>query len=130
VQLGSGRRATVYEFDYAYSVFRDIPTHRMTDSEKVNQLRTKVNGRWLEREATISDEVILHAALPGKIEGTIDYMKGEVGFIISDQGDQYYFTKSDVIEVDRLKPIHTLKRIRFYPSMVQDTRMAILLEVL
>ena len=130
VQLGSGRRATVYEFDYAYSIFRDIPTHRMTDSEKVNHLRTNVNGRWLDREATISDEVILHSALPGKIEGVIDYMKGDSGFIICDQGLQYFFTTSDVIDADKSKPIHKSKRIRFYPSMLQDSKMAVLLEVL
>lgn len=130
VQLGSGRRATVYEFDYAYSIFREIPTHRMTDSEKVNHLRTNVNGRWLDREATISDEVILHAALPGKIEGVIDYMKGDSGFIICDQGVQYFFSTSEVIDADKSKAIHRSKRIRFYPSMHQDSKMAVLLEVL
>jgi hypothetical protein len=130
VQLGLGRRATVYEFDYAYSIFRDIPTHRMTDSEKVNHLRTSVNGRWLDREATISGEVILHSALPGKIEGVIDYMRGDSGFIICDQGLQYFFTTSEVIDADKSKPIYKFKRIRFYPSMVQDTKIAVLLEVL
>jgi len=130
VQLGSGRRATVYEFDYAYSVFKDIPTHRMTDSEKVNHSRTNVNGRWLDREATISDEIILHAALPGKIEGVIEYMKDNSGFIVCDQGQQYFFRTNDVIEADKSKPIHKSKRIRFYPSMLQDTKMAVLLEVL
>lgn len=130
VQLGSGRRATVYEFDYAYSVFKEIPTHRMTDSEKVNHSRTNVNGRWLDREATISDEIILHAALPGKIEGVIEYMQDNAGFIVCDQGQQYFFRANDVIEADKSKPIHKSKRIRFYPSMFQDTKMAVLLEVL
>ncbi len=130
MQLGSGRRATVYEFDYAYSVYKDIPTHRMIDSEKVNSFRTNVNGRWLEREATISDEVLLHADLPGKIEGTVDYMKGESGFIVCDHGEQYFFRVGDVIESDRSKPIYQSKRIRFYPSMLGDSKSAVLLEVI
>jgi hypothetical protein len=130
VQLGSGRRATIYEFDYAFSIFKEIPTHRMIDSEKVNHLRTNVNGRWLDREATITDEVMLHAAVPGKIEGSIDYMKGTSGFIVCDHGQEYFFNTSDVIEADKSKTIHKAKRIRFYPSMIQDTKIAILLEVL
>ena len=101
----------------------------MTDSEKVNHLRTDVNGRWLVREATISDEVILHAALPGEIEGVIDYMKGNSGFITCDQGVQYFCSTSEVIDADKYKAIHKSKRIRFYPSMLQDTKLAVLLEV-
>lgn len=130
MQLGSGRRATVYEFDYAYSVYNDIPTHRMIDSEKVNSLRTNINGRWLEREATVSDELIFHADLPGKIEGMIDYMKGDSGFIVCDQGEQYFFRVGDVIETDRSKPIYQSKRIRFYPAMLKESKLAILLEVI
>lgn len=130
VQLGSGRRATIYSFDYAYTLYKEIPTHRMIDSEKVNHERTSVNGRWLEREAIVSDELILHADLPGKIEGIFDYVKGESGFVICDKGEQYYFNHRDIIEADKSKVIHETKRIRFYPSMLGDTKMAALIEIL
>ncbi|MDH5979425.1 hypothetical protein L8R98_21855 [Vibrio splendidus] len=130
LQLGSGRRATVYAFDYAYTVYKDIPTHRMISSEKVNLERTKVDGRWLDREATINDELIHHADLPGKIEGVVDYMSGESGFILCDRGEQYFFTTNEVINTDKSKTLTLKKRVRFYPSMIQDSKMAELLEVL
>jgi hypothetical protein len=53
-EFGSGRRATTYAFDYAYCVLKDIPTHRMIDSEKINRERTNASGRWLARVATIN----------------------------------------------------------------------------
>jgi hypothetical protein len=130
VQLGSGRRATVYSFDYAYTVYKEIPTHRMNESEKVHHGRSKVGGRWLDREATINDEIILNADLPGKIEGVVDYLKSDSGFIVCDKGDQYWFSSNDVIKADQSKPLILYKRVRFYPTMLEDAKRAVLLEVL
>jgi hypothetical protein len=130
IQLGSGRRATIYAFDYAYTIYKEIPTHRMINSEKVNHDRTSVDGRWLEREATVSDEHILHADLPGKIEGVFDYLKGDIGFIKCDKGDQYYFKNLDIIKSDKSKSLILQKRVRFYPSRLQDSKMAIHIEIL
>lgn len=130
IQLGAGRRATTYAFDYAYTIFKGIPTHRMINSEKVNHDRTRIDGRWLDREATINDEIIRHAELPGKIEGVVDYLNGDSGFLICDKGEQYFFTCSDVIQTDKTKALIEKKRVRFYPSMLEDTKMAVLLEVL
>lgn len=130
VQAGTGRRATTYSFDYSYSVAKEIPTHRMIDSEKIYHHRSISGGRWLTRSATINDEVITHAALPGKMEGTVDYMKGEIGFITCDKGVQYFFRCADVIDADKSKSVIVGKRMRFYPSALNDTQMAVLIEVL
>jgi cold shock CspA family protein len=131
-QLGSGRRATIYAFDYAYCVLKDIPTHRMVDSEKINRDRTNESGRWLARVATINQEVIDHAGLPGKAEGTVEYVnaQGTAGFITSDTSEQFFFVHRDVIEADRGKRILIGTRIRFYPTNLEDAKMAVLLEVL
>ena len=130
VQLGTGRRPTTYAFDYSYAVAKDIPTHRMLNSEKIYHERSLSNGRWLTRSATINEELIKHAALPGKLEGTVDYMKGESGFILCDKNDEYYFRQSDVIDVDKSKQLIVGKRVRFYPTKVGDLSMGVLLEVL
>lgn len=130
VQLGSGRRATIYAFDYSYSVARGIPTHRMIDSEKIYHGRSIDSGRWLTRVATISEELIRHAALPGKLEGVVDYFKGDSGFLMCDLQDQYWFQQSDVIESDRSKKIILGSRVRFYPTKLGDAKMGVLLEVL
>lgn len=129
-EIGTGRRPTTYSFDYAYCVFKDIPTHRMIDSEKICRERTNESGRWLTRVALISQELIDHAALPGKLEGTIDYVKGESGFVASDAGDQFYFTATDVIGADKSKAVMVGKRVRFYPTNLGDVQMAVMLEIL
>lgn len=128
--LGSGRRPTTYSFDYSYAVAKDIPTHRMRNSEKIYHERSINNGRWLTRSAVINEELIKHAALPGKLDGTIDYMKGESGFILCDKGDEYYFQQSDIIEADKSKRIMVGKRVRFYPTKMADAKMSALIEVL
>tara|TARA_R110002050_G_scaffold294758_1_gene452875 strand:- start:84 stop:1772 length:1689 start_codon:yes stop_codon:yes gene_type:complete len=130
VQLGSGRRPTTYAFDYSYAVAKEIPTHRMANSERVCHERSVAEGRWLTRSATISEELIQHAALPGKQEGNVDYMRGESGFITSDGGEEYYFTCGDVIQADKSKLVVVGKRVRFYPSKLGDAKMAALIEVL
>lgn len=130
VQPGVGRRPTTYAFDYAFAVSKGIPTHRMTDSEKIYRERSITGGRWLTRLATITDELIDQASLPGKMEGSIDYMADEGGFILSDDGEEFYFQCQDVIQSDKSKKILVGKRIRFYPSSLGDSKMAVLLEVL
>jgi hypothetical protein len=128
--LGSGRRATTYAFDYAYCVLKDIPTHRMIDSEKINRDRSMESGRWLARVASISQELIDHAGLPGKIEGKVDYISGDSGFITSEAGEQFFFRRSDVLSSDRRNVIMVGRQMRFYPTNLGDLRMAIHLEVL
>ncbi len=130
IQLGSGSRATIYGFDYSYSVSKDIPTHRMLDSEKVYHERSLSGGRWLTRLATINDELITNASLPGKIEGSIVYLSNEQGFIKCEQNQEYYFTLDNIIKTDKSKKIFQGKRMRFYPTTFDDTKYAVLIEVL
>jgi len=129
-QLGSGRRSTVYSVDYSYAVLKELPTHRYEDSEKVYHERSMDIGKWISRVATISQELIDHAALPGKIEGVIDYLRGDSGFINSDSEEQFFFMKKDIIEADRNKPIMQGKRVRYYPTNLNEAKMAVLIEVL
>ena len=130
VQLGTGRRPTTYAFDYSYAVAKEIPTHRMRDSEKLCHDRSIVDGRWLTRSATINEEIIQHAALPGKLEGSVDYMRGDSGFINSDEGEEYFFNWGDVIQADKSKTLIVGKRVRFYPSKLGDAKRGVLIEIL
>lgn len=129
-QLGSGRRSTVYYIDYSYAVLKELPTHRYEDSEKVYHDRSMDIGKWIPRVATISQELIDHASLPGKIEGVIDYLRGDSGFINCDTGEQFFFMKKDIIEADKDKPIMQGKRVRYYPTNLNEAKMAVLIEVL
>jgi hypothetical protein len=102
----------------------------MMDSEKINRERTNESGRWLARVATINQEVIDHAGLPGKLEGSVDFIKGEAGFITADSGEQFFFSRNYLIEADRRKNVMFGTRIRFLPTILGDSKMAVSLEVL
>lgn len=129
-QLGSGRRSTVYSIDYSYAVLKELPTHRYEDSEKVYHDRSMYMGKWISRVATINQDLIDHATLPGKIEGLIDYTRANSGFINSDSGEQFFFMEKDIIEADQNKPKMIGKRVRFYPTNLGDAKMAVLIEIL
>jgi hypothetical protein len=129
-ELGTGRRPTTYSFDYAYCVLKEIPTHRMKDSEKICQERSNETGRWLSRVASINQELIDHASLPGKKDGQFDYIKDNSGFIISDENEQFFFSTNGIIESDKNKPLMVGKRVRFYPTNLGDSKMAVNIEIL
>lgn len=129
-ELGSGRRGTVYSFDYAYSVLRDLPTHYIKGTEKQNKERSLENGTWISRVAQISEELIEQAALPGKIEGDISFLHEDAGFIHCDTGNRYFFQDSNIIDSDRNKTKVVGKRVRFYPATFNDSRTASSVEIL
>ena len=129
-ELGSGRRGTVYSFDYAYSVLRDLPTHYIEGSEKQNKERSLESGVWINRVAQISEELIEQAALPGKIEGCISFLHEDTGFIHCDNGNRYFFQNANIFESDRAKKLVVGKRVRFYPATFNDSRTASSVEIL
>lgn len=129
-ELGTGRKGTVYSFDYAYSVLRDLPTHHIKGTEKQNKERSLKNGTWITRVSQVSEELIEQAALPGKIEGSIIFVHEDAGFINCDSNERYFFDSSNIISDDRSKQLTIGKRVRFYPINFNDTKMAENIEIL
>lgn len=131
-ELGAGRKGTVYAFDYAYCVLKDVPTHYLEKSEKVNRDRSVEGGRWIGRAAQINEEVMQHATLPGKVEGVVSFIFDDGGFVNSEGGGECYFTKSDIIESDIDKHLYVGKHVRYYPIKLEgsDTAVAVAIEVL
>lgn len=52
------------------------------------------------------------------------------GFISGDNKDDIFFVVSDIIETDRLKPIHARIRVRFIPVTLGTTTVAREIEIL
>lgn len=129
-QPGMGRRGTVYSFDYAFAVLKDIPTHHQRDTEKIYKERSLDDGVWISRITTINKELMDNAEVPGKVDGTIDYLTERRGFIKNETGDMYYFDADSILETDRGKVLHVGKMVRFYPANVGDILRAVLVEVL
>ena len=129
--LGTGRKGTTYNFDYSYSVLKDIPTHHMQETEKICRERTLANGKWITRITQVNQELLEQATMPGKIDGVMDYVKdNEIGFIKDDNGNQYFFQRNQIIDADKGKTIQTGKRVRFYPTNINESKMANNIEIL
>jgi hypothetical protein len=132
IELGSGRRSTIYAFDYAYSVLKDIPTHYFEGSERINKDRTLDGGVWIARVAQLNSELIEQAALPGKIEGKVIYITAsrDMGFVDCESNVRYFFYVENIVESDKKKRVESGTRVRFYPAISGDTKMATQIEVL
>jgi len=130
VDAGSGRKGTTYAFDYSYCVLQEIPTHYINGTEKIDRQRSLISGIWITRITNINEEIIAQSEIPNKIEGEIIYLSNDKGFVKSDDGIEYFFTKQYIIESDINKHIWLGKRLRFNPSLIGDTRMASEIEII
>ncbi|MCJ8008064.1 hypothetical protein ACFFF5_18080 [Lederbergia wuyishanensis] len=116
IDNGTGRKGTTYAFDYAYCFYHDIPTHHIQGAERIDKSRSKKTGSWIKKVTKISDNIIEHATFPGKIEGSVVWIRGDAGFIKGDDGIDYYFDQAMVIQEDKDKSLFHEKRVRFIPS--------------
>lgn len=130
VEAGSGRRGTTYEFDYAFCIHHNIPTHYVKNTERIDKERSMSSGQWISRITSISEEIIEHAQIPGKIEGEIKHVCNDVAFAITDSGEEYFLLRKDTIEADKDKNFLLGKRVRFYPIKYEDSNLAYSIEVL
>ena len=95
----------MYYFDYSYCVYKDIPTHYLKNSEKVDKTRSRRYGEPIQRIAKLSDELLFQSRIRGKIEGEISYLNPEKtsGFIKGKDSLEYYFSESYIVNDDRKK---------------------------
>jgi len=129
LELGTGRRGTLYSFDYAFCVYKGIPTHYIKNTEKIDKSRSLSCGNWISKKTTLSDDLLKIIDVPGKIEGTIEYLVDDKGFIQGSDKKSYYFNNSYVIEQDSKKYIHVGKEVRFYPTILEDAFFAYQIEI-
>lgn len=131
-ELGTGRRGTTYWFDYSYCLYADIPTHYQFNSEKIARSRSKNDGEWIATVTRVTDELILQANLPGKIDGKISYLNAErtAGFISDGTRDDFFFTPEYIIQSDRRAPLTIERRVRFLPVPLDKSMTAREVELL
>lgn len=132
-QAGGGRLGTVYSFDYAYCIYKDIPTHYVKDSEKIDKTRSTLTSEPIKRVAQLSDELIAQLDVRGKIEGKITFLgtDKQSGFVSDEVGKTYFVSMDSVIATDRRKQFRIGDKLRFIPSeLKKDTYMAAEVEIL
>ncbi len=132
VQHGRGRQGTIYSFDYAYCIYKDIPTHYVKNSEKIDKSRSRNTGEPIKRIAQLNDELLHQASIIGKIEGTIYYLGTDktAGFINGTDGEEYFFQKTNIIKADKNKDLHIDSSVLFIPSKRNEILVAFEIEIL
>ena len=131
-ELGTGRRGTTYWFDYSYCLYADIPTHYQYNSERIARSRSKDEGDWITTVTRITDELIVQANLPGKIDGTISYLNAEktAGFISDGTRNDYFFTTGYIIASDKGTHLTVKRKVRFFPVPLDKSMTAREIELL
>lgn len=131
-EVGTGRRGTTYWFDYSYCVYSDIPTHYQFNSERIARSRSNVEGDWITTVTRITDELLVQANLPGKVDGSIYYVNAQktFGFISDGSRDDYFFMTGNIIESDRDAQLMCGRKVRFSPVTFNNTVSAYEIELL
>lgn len=132
-QTGSGRQGTVYCFDFAYCIYRDIPTHYIKNSEKIDKTHSTLNGETIKRIAQLSDELLIQSDIRGKIDGKITFLSpnGCSGFAEDEEKKSYFITMDSVIESDKKNKFHIGDKVRFTSTKInEETLMAAEIEIL
>ncbi len=130
IEAGSGRKGTTYAFDYSYCILQDIPTHYIKNTEKIDKSRSLRYGEWITRITTINNDLITQSEIIGKIDGELVF-KGNSGWLAKDEHEEtYYFNDNEIIKADRKKNLHVGKKIRFYPTKINDLLIATVVEIL
>lgn len=57
IENGAGRRGTVYSFDFAYCVLKDIPTHFLRGTKRLDKSRSRRSGEYIRTVTDISEDV-------------------------------------------------------------------------
>lgn len=114
-EAGSGRKSTVYSFDYAYCIYRDIPTHYVKDSEKIDKTHSSVSGESIKRIAQLTDELLIQSDIRGKVDGVISFLAddGRSGFTEDSEHKSYFIDMDSVIASDKRDRFHVGDKVRF-----------------
>ena len=56
LESGNGRKSTLYAFDYAFCVYKDIPTHYLKNSNKVDKTRSFKTGNVISKTTKLDDD--------------------------------------------------------------------------
>lgn len=131
-EMGAGRKGTTYAFDYALCIAKQIPTHYVCGTERIDPTRSQTTGQWIERVAQMSENILAHAQIATKIDGEITFLvdSRSQGVIKGQDGELYFFAGTHIIEDDKRKALHVKGVVRFVPVELAGARVAMEVEVL
>jgi hypothetical protein len=129
-EAGTGRKGNIYQFDYSYCVAKEIPTHHLNGSDKIDKSRARKTGNWARNIAHISEDLLESAGLPGKIEGTIQIINDKVGSIKGEDGYDYFLMVEEIVLSDKASRLEIGRKVRFLPIIESATRIAYSIEVI
>ncbi|HNY41482.1 MAG TPA: hypothetical protein PKJ41_13870, partial [Bryobacteraceae bacterium] len=124
VQANRGKSGYVYEFDYAYCVANEIPTHSIRNTERIDKTRSLADADWIQRVTTLSSDIVAHATIQSKVEGTVLYCKDTWGVIKGRDDKEYIFLYSDIVDGCEVSDFHQGRHVRFAPLIWDGKELA------
>lgn len=88
-ELGTGKRATTYEFTYPYCILMDIHTHNIKDTRRVCPSRDRNTGKWITSVTKINREDLDYFRSTTRIIGIITEMDDDLCLIRGVDGVEY-----------------------------------------
>lgn len=129
LEQGSGRKGTIYAFDYSFCVLKELTTHFLLNSQKVDKERSFNKGNWVTRNVTINEELLIQAEKPGKITGIFKFIGDNGGFITDEKNIEYLYNIDKIIQSDKMKKIEVGKEVIFFPWKSGDILVALDIEI-
>lgn len=91
-ELGTGTRASTYEFTYPYCIMMDIQTHCLKGTRKLCYSRDYVTGEWITQITTITKEHLDVFESVERIVGVVQEIGEDNIAVIKDKTGNCYIT--------------------------------------
>ncbi len=88
-ELGTGTRASTYEFTYPYCILMDIQTHYQIGSRKLCYSRDFITGEWISQITTITKEHLDVFESRERMVGVVSELDENMILIFGDDGNQF-----------------------------------------
>jgi Calcineurin-like phosphoesterase len=89
VEVGKGKRATTFEFNYPYCILLNLQTHYIKDSRKICSSRSRVEGEWIRTSTKIKKDNLEYFSENSRKYGYIFQIEDELAVILNEDGIEY-----------------------------------------
>lgn len=96
IELGTGNRATAYEFNFPYCVQMGIPTHHLRDTARINHERDVQTGEWIHKITGLNKEDLEVFQDEERTSGKVVEVDGELILIRDESGREFYSTDTQL----------------------------------
>ncbi len=88
-ELGTGQRATIYEFTYPYCILMEVHTHNIKETRRICSTRDRVSGKWISSITKIKRKDLDYFNSINRSTGYVTDIDEDVCIIKTNEGQQF-----------------------------------------